>query len=451
MHLRSPLTITCVFGLLIGSVSTTWAAPDGQRKARLSEEALLTLVQRQTFKYFWEGAEPNSGMALERIHVGGKAAGSRGRTVATGGSGFGLMALLVAIERDFITREAAIKRLERIVGFLEKADRFHGAWPHWLNGRTGKVVPFSQKDNGADLVETAYLAQGLLAARQYLAKGSDTEKLLADRIDALWRGIEWDWFRRGNQNVLYWHWSPNYGWEMNHKIRGYNECLITYVLAAASPTHSISPEVYHQGWARNGNMAKPSANGGLAISLKHNGAGNSGGPLFWAHYSYLGLDPRDLKDPYADYWEHNRNHTLLNRKHCLDNPLNYKGYGVACWGLTASYSIKFYAAHSPDRDLGVISPTAALSSFPYTPKESMQALEHFYYDLGDRLWGPYGFFDAFSEQEDWTSDGYLAIDQGPTIVMIENHRSALLWNLFMSSPEVRTGLKKLGFASDRFD
>ena len=238
---------------------------------------------------------------------------------------------------------------------------------------------------------------------------------------------------------------------MNHAVRGYNECLITYVLAAASPTHPIASEVYHEGWARNGDIVSGSKSGDLGLSLKHNGAGKHGGPLFWAHYSYLGLDPRGLRDRYADYWEHNKRHTLLNRKHCVDNPLHYRGYGENCWGLTASYSVKFYAAHSPDNDLGVISPTAALSSFPYTPEYSMQALEHFYYDLGAKLWGPYGFFDAFSEQQNWTSDGYLAIDQGPIIVMIENHRSALLWNLFMSCPEVRTGLKKLGFSSDKMD
>jgi hypothetical protein len=171
--------------------------------------------------------------------------------------------------------------------------------------------------------------------------------------------------------------------------------------------------------------------------------------LFWSHYSYLGLDPRGLRDRYADYWQHNRNHTLLNRKYCIENPSKFKGYGEDCWGLTASYSVKGYAAHSPARDLGVISPTAALSSFPYTPEYSMQALKHFYYDLGDRIWGEYGFHDAFSEQKNWYPQRYLAIDQGPIIVMIENYRSGLLWKLFMSCPEVRDGLKKLGFTTDK--
>ena len=421
-----------------------------ENSVRLAKDDLLTTVQKQTFKYFWEGAEPHSGLAFERIHPGREPSKSEDRAVAVGGSGFGLMAMLVAVERGFISRGQALERLEKIVQFLEGAARFHGAWPHWLDGKTGKAIPFSRMDDGADLVETAFLAQGLLTVRQYFASGNDAEKSLAKRIDALWKDIEWDWFTQGGQNVLYWHWSPQFGWQMNHRIRGYNECLIAYVLAASSPTHSIHPDVYHQGWARSGGIArdpKPSGDGSLFLALKHNGANAYGGPLFWAHYSYLGLDPRGLKDRYGDYGEHNRNHTLLNRKHCLENPRDYEGYGENCWGLTASYSMRFYAGHSPKRDLGVISPTAALSSYPYAPEEVLPVLEHFYYDLGDRLWGPYGFYDAFSIEANWTSDGYLAIDQGPIILMIENHRSGLLWNLFMSCPEVQRGLKKLGFES----
>ena len=443
-ELAQSLLLAVVFICCAGA-----AEPVSAPASRLSEESLLTLVQEQTFKYFWDAAEPHSGMARERYHLDSKRSRNDNRVVATGGSGFGLMAILVGIERGFVSREAAVERFERIVGFLEGADRYHGAWPHWLNGNTGRTVPFSPKDDGADLVETAYLVQGLLAVRQYFASGNDAERRLAGSIDRLWRDVEWDWFTRDNQNVLYWHWSANFGWAKNHRIRGYNECLITYVLAAASPTHAIPPEVYHEGWARDGQIAGKTGKSGLWLSLKHNASGQYGGPLFWSHYSYLGLDPRGLKDKYADYWEHNRNHTLLNRKYCIENPLKFKGYGENCWGLTASYSVAGYAAHSPARDLGVISPTAALSSFPYTPEYSMQALKHFYYYLGDKIWGEYGFYDAFSEQENWYPQRYLAIDQGPVIVMIENYRSALLWKLFMSCPEVRDGLKKLGFTTDR--
>jgi hypothetical protein len=318
-----------------------------------------------------------------------------------------------------------------------------------MNGETGKVKPFGTKDNGGDLVETSYLAQGLLCVRQYFKDGNEQERELAAKINKLWREIEFDWHRKNKQNVLYWHWSPQYQWEMNFPVEGYNECLIMYFLAAGSPTHAIPAEVYHEGWARKGGMRNDSTHQqyGYHLSLKHNGAPQYGGPLFWSHYSFLGLDPRNLKDRYADYWEHNTNHTLINRQYCLENPKHFKGYGENCWGLTASYSVNGYAAHSPNEDLGVISPTAALSSFPYTPDESMKVVRHLYEDLGDKVFGEYGFYDAFSEQSDWYLPRYLAIDQGPTVVMVENHRTALLWNLFMSAPEVQDAAVKLNFTT----
>lgn len=415
---------------------------DPQRE--LTEEELLDAVQYATFQYFWDGAEPNSGMARERYHLDGS---FLGEIVTTGGSGFGFMALIVGIERGFTTREEGVDRFERIVGFLEAADRFHGVWPHWLNGETGKVAAFSPRDDGADLVETAFLVQGLLTVRQYLKDGSERERDLADRIDTLWREVEWNWHTKGGENVLYWHWSPNHEWSIGHQIRGYDETLITYVLAASSPSHPITEEVYHEGWARGGKIRLENHEAfGRSLPLRHNGAEEYSGPLFWAHYSYLGLDPRNLEDEYANYWEHNRNHALIHRAYCLRNPHDYAGYGENAWGLTASYSIDGYAGHRPYHiDHGVLAPTAALSSFPYTPAESMAVLKHLYHDLGDKLWGKYGFFDAFSVEHDWYPEKYLAIDQGPIVVMIENHRTGLLWDLFMSSEEVQRGLKKLGF------
>ena len=410
----------------------------------LTEDSLLTLVQYRTFHYFWDGAEPNSGMARERFHTDEPEVDQN--VVTTGGSGFGLMAIVVGIERQFITREEGIDRLERIVGFLETADRFHGMWPHWLNGTNGNTIPFGEKDNGGDLVESAFLAAGLLAVRQYLDPQAGVEENLRNRIDALWKRMEWNWYTKGGEKVLYWHWSPNYAWEMNFAIDGYNECLIAYIMAASSPEHAIDPEVYHQGWAEGGNFVTDRAAYGYKLFLKHNYAEEFGGPLFWAHYTHLGLDPRNLSDRYANYWELNRNHTLINRQWCLENPKGYKGYGEDLWGLTASYSIDFYHAHKPgDDDIGVISPTAALSSFPYTPDESMKVLKNLYYNLGDSTWGKYGFYDAFSVDKNWYSKRYLAIDQGPIVVMIENYRSGLIWNLFMSAPEIQEGLKKLEF------
>jgi len=417
---------------------------------KLEGEALLDTVESQTLKYFWDYAEPNSGMARERYHPDGNYPQNDKNIVTTGGSGFGLMALIAGIDRKFIPRKEGVQRLDKIADFLAKADRYHGAWSHWINGETGKTQPFGQKDNGGDLVETSFLAQGFIVIREYLKNGTEEEKAVAAKYDELWKGIDWNWYTN-NKDVLYWHWSPDYNWEMNFPLEGYNETLITYIMAAASPTHSISADAYHKGWARNGAIVSHNTKYGLPLILKHNYSEEFGGPLFWAHYSYLGLNPKGLSDEYADYWELNKNQVKIDYLYCVKNPKNFEGYGKNVWGLTASYTKEQdgsigYTAHSPTNDRGVISPTAAISSIPYTPKESMDAMSYFYNELHDLTWGPAGFYDAFSlVGEDWVAPQYLAIDQGPMVVMIENYRSGLIWDLFMGADEVKQGLDKLGF------
>ena len=406
----------------------------------LTDDQLLDLVQKQTFRYFWDFAHPVSGLARERSNTDF----DYGHEVTTtGGTGFGIMSVIVATERKWITRDTAAKFLLKMVKFLLKADAYHGVFPHWLNGATGKTIPFSRRDDGADLVETSYLFQGLLCVKQYFNGNDRIESELRQRIGWLWGEIEWDWFTRGGQEVLYWHWSPNYGWAMNFPVRGFNECLIMYVLAASAERYPVSSAVYHRGWAESNFFKNGKEFYGIKLPLGF----DYGGPLFFSQYSFLGLDPKGLKDQYADYWEQNRNHTLINREHCIRNPKGFKGYGPNCWGLTASDTYNGYNAHSPTNDFGTITPTAALSAFPYTPEYSMQALKHFYFDLGDRIWSEYGFIDAFNETQNWYAKSHLAIDQGPIIVMMENYRSGLLWKLFMSAPEIQRGLQKLGFES----
>lgn len=406
----------------------------------LSDSALLDIVQRQTIKYFWDFAHPVSGMARERSNV----TPLYGHEVVTlGGTGFGVMALIVGVERGWLGRDTVVSHLIKMTRFLQKADAYHGVFPHWLNGATGKTIPFSRKDDGADLVEHSFLLQGLLTARQYFNRDNQKERELRNRINSLWRETEFDWFTHGGQDVLYWHWSPNNGWAMNFPLRGYMETLITYVLAAGAPNYPVSPNVYHKGWAVGRHFLNGKQFLGYTLPL----GPDYGGPLFFAHYSYLGLSPKGLKDRYADYWEQNVNQTLINRAYCIENPKKFEGYGPNSWGLTASDDYRGYDAHSPTNDDGVITPTAALSSFPYTPEYSMQALRHFYEDLGPKLWGEYGFKDAFSISQNWVADSYLAIDEGTIVVMIENYRTGLLWNLFMSCPEVKDALKKLDFTS----
>lgn len=398
----------------------------------ISDDELLTLIQRQTFKYFWDFGHPVSGLSRERI--------TSDETVTIGGSGFGVMTFIVGVERGFITRLQAVSRWRKIINFLKTADRFHGVWPHWMNGSTGKTIPFSSNDDGGDIVETSYMIHGLLTVRQYLDPNVMEEMELINDINQLWEDVEWDWYTQG-ENSITWHWSPNYGFEKNLKVRGWNEALIVYILAASSPTHSVEPVVYHEGWAKNGDIINGNSYYNIPLPLGR----DYGGPLFFEHYSFLGLDPRNLVDQYADYWDQARAHTSINRAYCVDNPLQWIDYSEDCWGLTASDGNRGYSAHSPTNDRGVITPTAAISSLPFTPEESMKAIRHFYFTLGDRIWGDYGFYDAFNFTENWVASSFLAIDQGPIIVMIENHRTALFWDLFMTCPEIQQGLDELGF------
>ncbi|GAA3561284.1 glucoamylase family protein [Snuella lapsa] len=408
----------------------------------LSHEALLDRVQKQTFKYFWDFAEPNSGMARERSQKDAFE-GESLNIVTSGGSGFGIACLPIAVERRWITRTQALHHLQKILGFLERAETYHGAFSHWYFGDTAQTRHFSDLDDGGDIVETAFLMQGLLINRQYFNGNNINEKDIRDRITKLWEAVEWDWYTRGEKAIT-WHWSPKHSFGINLKVSGWNEALVVYVLAAASPTHAIDRETYHNGWARNAQMKNDKSYYSHKLPLGE----DYGGPLFLSHYSFIGLNPKGLKDQYVDdYFKQNRNHSLINYEYCKDNPKGYKGYSDKCWGLTASDNHKGYSAHSPTNDLGIITPTAALSSYPYTPEASGKALRYFYNNLKEKLWGDYGFYDAFSEHHNWVSDGYIAIDQGPIIAMIENYRTGLLWTLFMQDEEVKKGLKKLGFSS----
>ncbi|MGH6829064.1 MAG: glucoamylase family protein [Rhizomicrobium sp.] len=409
----------------------------------LGDEALLEAVARQCFRFFWEGAEPSSGMARDRSARNADPSNDLADDlVAVGGSGFGLMALVVGVERGWIAGHEFRARVERIVGLLERAERHHGAFPHFLHGESGKTIQFGEKDDGGDLVETSFLMMGLLTVRQYMAVRQyfAHDQPLAARIDRLWSEVEWDWYRHGRDG-LYWHWSPNHGWALDHPIRGWNETLITYVLAASSPGHAIARRTYERGFCSGPDYTNAKPYHGVTLPL----GPDKGGPLFFAHYSFLGLDPRGLSDIHADYWQQNVAQVAINRAHCIANPGGFRGYCANCWGLTASDDPAGYDAHAPNHDNGTISPTAALASLPYAPKEALAALRHFLGAHGDRIWGRFGFTDAFNETKGWWADTFLAIDQGPIVVMMENALSGLPWRLFMGAPEISQGLARLGF------
>jgi hypothetical protein len=422
-------------------IESAASIPATAKSRAMSEEELLTSIQQATIRYFWEYGHPVSGLARERK--------GSGDICTSGGTGFGMMAIMVGVERGLIGRTEAAQRLLKMVRFLhEKASRYHGAWSHWLNGSTGKTKPFSRYDDGGDIVETAYLVEGMLTVRQYFGRDDSIEKELRERITQLWHEVEWDWYlQRPDGKQLYWHWSPKYGWKMNHKIGGhFNECMIVYLLAIASPSHPIPADCYYKGWC--GEPPTEYVNGNSYYGHKQWVGWPKGGPLFFTHYSFLGFDPRGKRDKYCNYFENNRNISLINRAYCMENPDNHKGYSSLVWGLTASDTPAGYAAHEPRRDNGTITPSAALSAMPYVPEESIATLKHFYYELGEKLWGEFGFRDAFNLDKNWFAESYLAIDQGPIVCMIENYRTGLCWKMFMSNPEIPVMLNKIGWKSD---
>lgn len=422
-----------------------------------TDAQLIEIVQKDALKYFWDYAESGSKLARERYHTDNPSQDAN--IVTTGGSGFGLMTILVGIKNGYISRGEAVSRLTTSLNFLQNANRFHGAWPHWINGTNGQVIPFSQKDNGGDLVETSFLAQGLICVREYFKNSSDASELaISQKADVLWKGIEWNWYTQNPAapNMLTWHWSPNYDWQINMPLRGFDETLITYVMAAASPNYSIAKPVYQQGWARSGSIKNTGSQFGLPLVVNHNGANGTVGPMFWSHYSFLGLDPRGLSDEYVNYGDATTNHAKIMYQYCVANPKGWQGYNSKSWGLTASYSRNpstggdDYAAHQPNNDLGIISPTAALSSMPYTPTESMNMLRFLYNENYSKYVGVAGPYDAYSVHYNWVTPRYLAIDQGTIAPMVENYKSQFLWQLFMNAPDVKQGLIKLGFHSTQY-
>jgi len=423
-----------------------------------SDDELLTMLQEACFHYYWEGADPHSGMTRENIP-------GDDRIVATGASGMGIATLIVGVDRGFITRAQGIERLSRIVDFLEHAQRYHGVWSHYMDGNTGRTLPvFGMFDNGGDLVETSFLMEGLLAARQYFRGNSDAERDLYRSISQLWETVEWDWYRGPEAgDFLYWHWSAEWGWQIQHRLIGFNEVMITYLLAMSSPTHSVPVDMYYSGWASQSPVAisyrggwsggtdgDHYSNGHTYYGIKLDVGVGTGGPLFFTHYSYFGFDPHRLHDRYtSSYFENNRNIALINRAYCIANPKHFQGYGPNAWGLTASDGPQGYVPHAPDMrsDGGTLTLTGALASFPYTPEYSMAALKHYYRDLGAQLWDIYGPRDAYNPGQDWVSPIYMGLNQAPIAVMVENYRSGLVWNNFMANPEIGVMLHKLDAAT----
>ncbi|GJM62665.1 glucoamylase family protein [Persicobacter diffluens] len=412
---------------------------EGEGESRdFSDEELLDMVQRYTFRYFWEGAHPQSGMVLERFkdHL-------KGNIAASGATGFGLMAIPVGIERGFISREEGAERVLKILNFLKKADRFHGVWPHWMHAETGQARPFDEKDDGGDLVESSHLLAGMEAVKSYFLEAREAEGDIRVLAQELIDGVEWDWYVKESP-YLRWHWSPNFKFEGSQRIEGYNQTLMTYMLAIGMK-NEIGSAYFKEGWTNvnNNHFLNGREYYGMYLPM---GNPNYGGAIINSIHSHFLINPFGLQWEEISFEEQVVNQAKINFAYCVDNPKSHSGYSKDCWGIGPADNPWGYEMHHPGpKDNGTIAPSAALGIFPYTPEESMRALKHFYRERGKELFGYYGFHDSFNDNAQWVADTYVGNSKAATLLMIENYRSGLLWKLGGNSALIQNGLKFSGF------
>ncbi|MCL2649690.1 MAG: hypothetical protein FWD60_01535 [Candidatus Azobacteroides sp.] len=412
------------------SVYTSEYTPEAMRK-------ILDKQARDYFDLFWSGecSHPNSKMA----RIGTERAQG---TVALAGSAYAVLSIPVAVERAWISKEEGIERLLHICRFLNTAERFHGAWSHWMDGVTGKALPFNgNQQNSGDLVETSFMMMSLLTCGEYFNGNTTSEKEIKNLIDSFWNTIEWN-FYTNKEKVLYWSWDRDLGFAPL-KIQGPNEALPAYILALAAPAkNAITQDVYRSGWkGGNGYYNKGRTTYGYLFEL---GRESKGGPLFTSQHPFLWFNPFLMEDEYIDYWKFCINHAMINHHYCLyEAPKAYK-YDENNWGLSACYGTpeKGYVGRSPSKDDGIICTTAAAGSIVFTPFYALQAMK--YMKSQSNLNGKYGLIDSYSPSENWNETRYLSISIFPVISMIENYKSGLIWKLAMQNEYIKKGLQLAG-------
>ena len=423
------------------------------------QQAFLDQLQRDTFKFFWETTPAGTGLTPDR------APGANTSSVAA--VGFALTSYLVGVERGYVTRAEAATRTLRTLETLWRAPQgpaaegvagYNGLFYHFLDGHDGVRSDQSELST----VDTALLMAGVLSAQAYFDKDDETERSIRLLADQLYRRVDWAWASSPRHKpLLSLGWSPEQGF-IDYDWRGYNEGMLLYILALGSPTHPIDPQAWEE-WTRS--YRWESAYGPPHVTF---------GPMFGHQYSHVWVDFRGIQDGYmrskgSDYFTNSVRATHANRAYCIANPGGWKGYGELVWGLTASdgplgaddahgAATPFHAywargAGPNASDDGTIAPTAAGGSVPFAPEVAIPTLMHFRDRFGDRLYGQYGFKDAFNlsypgksgEPTGWFADQYLAIDQGPILLMIENYRTGFVWELLKKSAYVSAGLRKAGF------
>jgi hypothetical protein len=401
----------------------------------LDNENFLDLVQRTAFDYLWYETNPTNGLVKDRS--------SNPSVSSIAAVGFGLSAVTVGIDRGWISREAGRTRVLTTLEFLwsspqgpeADATGYKGFYFHFLDMQTGRRAG----DAELSTIDTALLLAGVLHVQQYFDQDDTSEAKIRDLADNLHRRVDWPWMQVRSAKVCH-GWTPETGF-LPYDWGGYNEAMILYLLALGSPTFPINPDAW-TAWTSSYTWQTHYGLGFVVFP-----------PLFGHQYSHVWVDFRGIQDAYMrdkglDYFENSRRATLANRAYAIANPLGWVDYGENVWGLTASdipASYRARGAPPAESDDGTITPTAAGGSFAFTPHESLAALRHIYDAYRTRIWGPYGFKDAFNPSKNWFAADYLGVDQGPIVLMIENYRTGRVWQVFMRHPAIQHGLARAGF------
>jgi hypothetical protein len=428
-----------------------WSEPMEATTLPYDRDKLMNDEQEAAVRFYVDEALPASGLSPEGRPGWGPT------ITAIGASGMGIENIIVGVERGFIPRQEGLDLILRQLRFLDtKAEKQKGAFGHWMDDGSGEIKPFMNPGTSVDLVETAFLIEGVIIAREYFKGDTPEEKELREIANRLSANVEWDkfmaraekdpsnpkktnWVHETNAPVMIWHWHPVDGFS-DVPVKGFNEALMCYLLGIGSETHPINPQSYYEGWM------DPQRGLGKAredFGIKHSLGYGVGWPLFFAHYTFIGYDPKQVSYDGKSYFDHFVDACRIQQLYAKSRAGEFKGFDTL-WGQAASLYPKGYRPNEPGpRDDGTIASTAALSSMPYLPEAVIPCMESMYLNYGDRLWGPYGFYNAINPTQNWVGQKYIGIELGPIAPMIENYRSGLFWKLFMQSPEARRAAKKI--------
>lgn len=395
----------------------------------LSDEELLDKIQRQSLEFFTLERNPKTGLVRDRADNFKK--GIRPGAASIASVGFALTAFGVGASRNWLDRTTAREMTRRTLEFfLHHAPQEHGFFYHFMEMETGKRAHRSELSP----IDTALFLAGVLFAAEFYEDPQIRE--LAEKI---YERVDWPWLLHGGETLAL-AWSPESGFQ-KQRWDHYNESMILYLLAIGSPTHPIPASSWQA-------LRRPLGSYGPFRLIQFP-------PLFGHQYSHIWVDFRDRNDGYADYFKNSVNATLANRKFCMDQASKFESYGPNSWGLTASDGPFGYRAYGAppgwaEHD-GTIAPTACGSSIVFTPKESLACLRHFYENLREKLWGRYGFSDAFNLDKNWFDTEVIAIDQGALLLMIENYRTGLIWKVMSRNLSLERALKAVGFKPQTMD